>query len=75
MVAPDDAEIVLMKAWRGEDEVIGYYVASMSRQAVFWFEDVDVSYVTDLERAVVSQAHLGKVLREQVCGIYNLTSM
>ena len=72
MDAPDDAEIVLMKTWHGEDEVIGYYVASMSEQLIFWFEDVDVSHVTDCERAVMSEMHLGKVLHEQLYGLSNM---
>ena len=59
MDASDDAEIVVMKTWSGEEEVIAYYVASMRDQCVFWLDQVDVSYVTNSDRAVVSEMHLG----------------
>ncbi|EKM58097.1 uncharacterized protein PHACADRAFT_182485 [Phanerochaete carnosa HHB-10118-sp] len=65
MDAPDDAEITLMKTHHGEEEAIGYYVASMSHQRIFWFKEVEVSYVTNGERAVVSEMHLEKAVREQ----------
>ncbi|GJE94787.1 hypothetical protein PsYK624_109600 [Phanerochaete sordida] len=64
---PDDAELVLEKTNRtGTDqEVIAYYVATMSAQCIVWLEDVDVTYVTDGERAVVSETHLEKAVRAQ----------
>ncbi|EKM58098.1 uncharacterized protein PHACADRAFT_252123 [Phanerochaete carnosa HHB-10118-sp] len=66
MDAPDDAEMTLMKTSNEEGEdVIGYYVASMSHQRIFWFKAVDVSLVTNGERAVVSEMHLEKAIREQ----------
>lgn len=66
MDAPDDAEMILMKTHNEKEEVvIGYYVASMFDQCVFWFEEVDVSHVTNGERAVVSEMHLGKTLSMQ----------
>ncbi|EKM58104.1 uncharacterized protein PHACADRAFT_252136 [Phanerochaete carnosa HHB-10118-sp] len=61
MDAPDDAEMTLMKT----EDAIGYYVASMADQCVFWFKEVDVSLVTNGDRAVVSEMHLEKAIREQ----------
>lgn len=58
--AAPDSEIVLLK---DDGDKIYYYAASMSKQCIFWFEEVNVTLVTDGERAVVSQSHLG----EQIC--------
>lgn len=63
--APEDAEIVLAKtkeSTTGED-VIAYYVATTLDQCILWFEDLDVFYVTEGERAVVSETHLGELVR------------
>ena len=57
---PSDTEIVVTKFARGSDQVIGYYLVSMSSRSVFWVEEIDVSLVTDSVRAVVSESHLGK---------------
>lgn len=61
---PLDTEINLARTKDGEtdEDVIGYYLASMSKQSVFWFEKVRTSMVTGYERAVVSKSHLGKLL-------------
>jgi hypothetical protein len=61
--APMDTEIVLeIVSDEGDEEAIAYYMASMLEQRLFWFEKVPATLVTGYERAVVSQAHLGKPL-------------
>ncbi|GJE96870.1 hypothetical protein PsYK624_130770 [Phanerochaete sordida] len=71
---PADAEIVLAKTYADGEPVIGYYIASMSMQVVFWLGDPDgdgqdpitTNLVTDWgSRAVVSQPHLGLAVRWQ----------
>ena len=57
--APKDTVIVLTRGWWDEDEVITYYLASMSKQAVFWLDKVEHHIVTDNARAIVSKQHLG----------------
>lgn len=58
--APSDTEVVLSKTYQGEEPVIGYYLASMSTQSVFWLEQVSSSFVSVGTRPVVSEAHLGE---------------
>lgn len=58
--AAPDSEIVLSN---DDGDKIHYYAASMSKQCIFWFEEVDVTLVTDGGRAVVSQSHLGEQVR------------
>ncbi|EKM58103.1 uncharacterized protein PHACADRAFT_206944 [Phanerochaete carnosa HHB-10118-sp] len=60
--AAPDSEIVISK---GDGDKILYYAASMSKQCIFWFEEVPVTLVTDSGRAVVSQSHLEKAIRAQ----------
>ena len=56
---PADTCIVLARGSQDEKEVIIYYLASLSKQAVFWLEEVNSWVVTGFARAVVSQSHLG----------------
>ena len=60
--APPDTEIAISIGWTDGEDVLAYYLVSLSLQKVFWFEKVPVTYVTGNSRAVVSQKHLGQSL-------------
>ena len=57
---PDDTVIVLSKGWSDDKKVMAYYLASMSKRAIFWLDKVEQTLVTDNSRVVVSKRHLGK---------------
>lgn len=64
---PADIDICLCKTWSSDgDDAVGYYMASMSEQTIFWLNDVCVNMVTDYERVVVSESHLGVFLQLSV---------
>lgn len=63
--APSDIEICVCKATRGDEDVMAYYFASMIDQSVFWLKDVEEDIVTEFERKVVSEAHLGLAMQYQ----------
>lgn len=59
---PEDTDIVLGLTKSDDDEqAISYYFASMSKEAVFWYEPVEPGLVTEYERRVVSKKHLGEL--------------
>lgn len=64
--APSDTEVVIGLRWCPEDETYraAYYLASMSSQVVFWFEEFDPTSVTEFSRIVVSESHLGVCRRK-----------
>lgn len=53
---PGDTEIALSYEERG------YYMVSWNKKAVYWTEKTDVCLVTNNDRWVLSDAHLGKSL-------------
>jgi hypothetical protein len=57
---PNDTDIVLSLGWADGGYAIAYYLASMSRQCVFWMEKVPTETVTLSDRVAVSQTHLSK---------------
>jgi hypothetical protein len=63
---PTDTELVIGICWDPQDEVfaIGYYLASMTCQAVFWLDEFDPTLVTQNDRIVVSEAHLGQYIHD-----------
>ncbi|EKM58116.1 uncharacterized protein PHACADRAFT_193240 [Phanerochaete carnosa HHB-10118-sp] len=64
--APSDTEVVLSKTFQGEEHVIGYYLASISTQSVFWLEQVPSSLVSINIRPVISEVHLGLAVAAQL---------
>ncbi|KIP12129.1 hypothetical protein PHLGIDRAFT_369143 [Phlebiopsis gigantea 11061_1 CR5-6] len=62
---PCDVEICVTIANLESEPVLAYYLASMSLQSIFWLDKVDVEYLTDGERAVVSEEHLGLAAKYQ----------
>lgn len=63
MSSYDDVEICLQKTEEDGEEMIGYYLASMAEQSVFWLEGVEVGLVTGWERAVITESHLGESIQ------------
>ena len=57
-----DIEICVAKRTEDSEEVINYYLASMAEQSVFWLDEVSTDLVTGLERAVISNSHLGELI-------------
>lgn len=69
----DDAELCLqiMENDTGET-IMAYYFASMAEQSVFWLDEVDTAIVTNWERAVVTESHLGESTTRQVAVSLNV---
>ena len=63
---PCDVEICLTLAEKvcdsgAREPVLMYYLASLSSQSIFWLDPAHVYYLTEGERAVVSEEHLGEL--------------